>query len=206
MHYKVSRSLIEMYPDTMLARLISEEWRGDVIQEVFIDRDGTRFQYVLDYMRDQKVHLAMNVSKDSILMELEYFGFANVDGDSIDNRKLNNRQALENILQVRNQFLERLTTIEKNLQEVKVTWVATKIASMVYDAQLNSKSSSPSKTVVIQQEDLLPIPYTLSEMNRDSDSIKSALTVVLSDYGISVSSVCHYSNYVNIEFGMDPAP
>jgi hypothetical protein len=52
--YEVSRSLMEMYPDTMLARLTSDDWSNADDQEVFIDRNGPRFQYVLDYMRDQK--------------------------------------------------------------------------------------------------------------------------------------------------------
>jgi hypothetical protein len=64
-HYEVSRSLMEMYPDTMLARMISDEWSNEDDQEVFIDRNGPRFQYVLDYMRDQKAALAMNVTKES---------------------------------------------------------------------------------------------------------------------------------------------
>jgi hypothetical protein len=211
--YEFSRSLIEMYPDTMLGRSISKKWRGDESREAFIDRDGTRFQYVLDYMRDQKAHLAMNVSKDSILMELEYFGFANVDRDSIDDRKLNNKQALENVQEGRNQFSKRLTTIEKSLQGIKVDWVATKAASMVYDAQLHSRPSE-TKKVVFHQHDLDPIKYTLNEMSRYSDPIKSALNVILSDYGLSVSTIqdkfvpgrCFVIENIKIFFRMDPTP
>jgi hypothetical protein len=84
--YEVSRLLMEMYPDTMLARLISDEWSGEDDQEIFIDRDGPQFQYVLDYMRDQKATLAMNINKESILTELEYFGFIDVPSESIDQK------------------------------------------------------------------------------------------------------------------------
>jgi BTB/POZ domain len=83
-HYKISRSLIEQYPATVLAKMISKEWSSSDNNEIFIDRNGQRFRYVLDYMRDQKAHLAMDVSKDSILTELDYFGFGNVPLDSID--------------------------------------------------------------------------------------------------------------------------
>ncbi|CAB9525465.1 expressed unknown protein [Seminavis robusta] len=82
--YKVSRSLIETYPDTMLAKIISKTWQHDPNSEVFIDRDGERFRYVLDYMRDQKAFVAMNVSKASIIKELEYFGFENVPDNAVD--------------------------------------------------------------------------------------------------------------------------
>jgi hypothetical protein len=46
--YDISRTLIEGYPDTMLASLISERWQEDPTTEIFIDRNGQRFQYVLD--------------------------------------------------------------------------------------------------------------------------------------------------------------
>ena len=47
-------------------------------EPIFIDRDGDRFRYVLDYMRDGKVILPYNsvvVTKESLLVELQYFGF-----------------------------------------------------------------------------------------------------------------------------------
>ena len=55
--YKVSRSLLESFPDTMLARMASEYWTnprhsGTEANPLFIERDGERFRLVLDYMRD----------------------------------------------------------------------------------------------------------------------------------------------------------
>jgi hypothetical protein len=89
--------LIETYPDTMLATMISDRWQhhdddndddtndGTTTDKVlFIDRNGHRFQYVLDYMRDQHVHSPMGVTGASIRKELEYFGFVNVPPDVID--------------------------------------------------------------------------------------------------------------------------
>jgi BTB/POZ domain len=90
--YRVSRSLIELYPDTMLARMVDTKWRqqqqqrsgikagddddsnGDIM---FIDRNGDRFQYVLDYMRDRQVTLPMTVSVSAFRQDLDYFGFDN---------------------------------------------------------------------------------------------------------------------------------
>jgi hypothetical protein len=79
--YEVSRSLIERYPDTMLARMVSDTWlEGEQKEPLFIDRNGDRFQYCLDYMRDgPAVALPFTVSKESVLKELEYFGFDNAD-------------------------------------------------------------------------------------------------------------------------------
>lgn len=84
-HYKVSRSMLELYPHTMLARLISDDWNNsnndDDKNVIFIDRNGHRFQYVLDFMRDQEVNLPVTESIEAIMNELEYYGFDNVRGD-----------------------------------------------------------------------------------------------------------------------------
>ena len=77
----------------MLARMISKTWLtksddedviGDVMEHsgkpLFIDRDGERFRYVLDYMRDgPTISLPVTVSKDGFLMDLDFFGFENVN-------------------------------------------------------------------------------------------------------------------------------
>ena len=81
--YDVAKSTIELYPNTMLARLISDKWQESPNQEIFIDRDGPRFRCVLDYMRDKKVDVPVGASsKGSVIHELFYFGF-DVPEDSI---------------------------------------------------------------------------------------------------------------------------
>ena len=85
--YKVSRSLIEQYPDTMLARLVSDTWRSngyDSEAEIFIDRDGYRFRFVLDYMRDHRIHLPLTASKTAVYQDLKYYGFDNIPPNAID--------------------------------------------------------------------------------------------------------------------------
>jgi hypothetical protein len=85
--YKVSRSLIELYPDTMLARMVDTKWKqddDDGEQAMFIDRNGDRFQYVLDYMRDRQVSLPMTVSVSGFRQDLEYYGFDNVKESCIN--------------------------------------------------------------------------------------------------------------------------
>ena len=91
--YQVRRSFLDAFPNTLLARAASKEWRNDddegstttCTASIFIDRDGERFRYVLDYMRDGKVHLPLTESKAALLHELQYFGFEDVDGDSLVN-------------------------------------------------------------------------------------------------------------------------
>ena len=83
--YKVTRSTIDKYPNTMLSRMVSETWQANPTKEIFIDRDGSRFRFVLDYMRDSKVSLPVtDTTPSGVIQELEYFGFEGVSLDAID--------------------------------------------------------------------------------------------------------------------------
>ena len=93
--YEVSRSLLEQHPDTMLSRLASETWcSGDQngsdvtnADALFIERDGERFKYCLDYMRDGGVvNLPSKVPKEALLLDLDYYGFQDVDLSTISER------------------------------------------------------------------------------------------------------------------------
>ena len=83
--YKVSRSLLKQHSNTMLTRMASETWLGEGKDEpLFIDRDGERFRYVLDFMRDgPQDSLPVTVSKESLLRDLDYFCFDNVNADDV---------------------------------------------------------------------------------------------------------------------------
>ena len=51
--YEVSRSLLEQYPNTLLTTIASDRWQKNEDTEIFIERNGLRFQFVLDYLRDR---------------------------------------------------------------------------------------------------------------------------------------------------------
>jgi K+ channel tetramerisation domain. len=83
--YQVSRSLLDQFPNSMLSKSASEQWQKDPkSDEIFIERNGVRFQYVLDYMRDGKVDVPLSQTKASILAELDYFGIDVADKTVID--------------------------------------------------------------------------------------------------------------------------
>lgn len=119
--YKVSRSLIEAYPGTMLAKLINETWHQNPEEEIFIDRNGLRFQYILDYMRDQKAYLGINVSAASVLKDLEYFGFENVSGDAIVAGTAT-VEAVEHIMMVHKDEKELFASRQEELDTLKMAY------------------------------------------------------------------------------------
>ena len=71
--YDVARSLLEAHPETMLTRMASAQWHDNPDTEIFIKRDGGRFKYCLDYLRDGKIHLPITMNKEAVLKDLEYY-------------------------------------------------------------------------------------------------------------------------------------
>jgi len=82
--YEVSRSLLERYPDTMLAKSSSKQWQEDSTSEIFIERDGELFRHVLSFLRDGHVALPVTETKKRLMLELQYYGVDSVNEESID--------------------------------------------------------------------------------------------------------------------------
>ncbi|KAL3917193.1 MAG: hypothetical protein SGILL_004827, partial [Bacillariaceae sp.] len=117
--YEVARSTVEQYPDTMLARMIDTTWKhehykpGDMI---YIDRNGNRFQYVLDYMRDGTVHLPVTECYAAIAHELDYFGFENVGPKKVVQGTLEGGRIMTSIS---GNVSEELDSIDKDIQDLE---------------------------------------------------------------------------------------
>jgi hypothetical protein len=61
--YDVARNTLLKFEDTMLANLVSDRWRsGHKDDIIFIDRDGDRFKYILDWYRDGKINIPKTVN------------------------------------------------------------------------------------------------------------------------------------------------
>lgn len=76
-NYEVSRNTLERCEGSMLASLISDHWKegnSDDDKPIFIDRNGLLFQYVLDYLRTNKIHLPSSVSQAAVNEEFAYYG------------------------------------------------------------------------------------------------------------------------------------
>jgi hypothetical protein len=81
--YQVSKSLLDIYPRTMLSKCFSDAWCSSHESEIFIERDGTLFIYVLKYLRDLKVSIPITVSKSDLLNELIYYGIEDINEEHI---------------------------------------------------------------------------------------------------------------------------
>lgn len=73
--YRVAKDTIMKFEDTMLARLVSEKWNPKKSEAaIFIDRDGERFKYILDFYRDEQILVPRTVAIETIKNDVMYFG------------------------------------------------------------------------------------------------------------------------------------
>jgi hypothetical protein len=72
-HFEVSRNLIEQDPTTTLAKMISKTWEKQPGEPMFIDRDGEKFAYVLDYLRYGSIDLPPAIPLSMFTRELDYY-------------------------------------------------------------------------------------------------------------------------------------
>lgn len=71
-NYSVARSTILKFEETMLAKLVSDKWsKGH--DAIFIDRDGERFKYILDWYRNDKI-IVPRWLLETVRSDVEYFG------------------------------------------------------------------------------------------------------------------------------------
>jgi hypothetical protein len=71
--YDVARNTLLKFENTMLANLVSDRWRnGHKDDIIFIDRDGDRFKYILDWYRDGKIHISKTVTYLISLTRMTY--------------------------------------------------------------------------------------------------------------------------------------
>jgi hypothetical protein len=75
MRYDVAKETLLKFDDTMLAKLISEKQiKGSNQEPLFIDRNGERFQYILDWYRDGRITLPKTIAIEAIKSDALFFG------------------------------------------------------------------------------------------------------------------------------------
>ena len=82
--YNLPHSFLKRYPQTLLGQIASEQWQANTGKEVFLDRNGDYFQFVLRYLRnDGHVLLPRVFLKSLFLDELVFFEINDVDESKI---------------------------------------------------------------------------------------------------------------------------
>ena len=118
--FKVSRSILAKYPTSILATLSSENGQDNPDSTIFIDADGERFRYCLDYMRHGRAFLPWTVSKDAVLQDLSYFGIEHVNPNDIDESAASLTAAAQ-MFKVERQYQQELKEYDAQIEEIQRT-------------------------------------------------------------------------------------
>jgi hypothetical protein len=174
--YEVSRSLIEQTPNgnnntnTMLARMISPTWQSSsnvgvgntataAVQATatapannsnnafFIDRDGERFGYVLDFLRYGQVSVPFHISKELLMLDMDYYGITSANDDNVKHGAVHYGQArVEELHQEKKRLRKKISKIEGKIEtidhEFHIMKVATKCFHCYMDMDRNTKQDS----------------------------------------------------------------
>ena len=211
--YEVSKSLIETYPDTMLATMISDRWQhhdndndddtndGTTTDKVlFIDRNGHRFQYVLDYMRDQHVHSPMGVTGASIRKELEYFGFVNVPPDVIDVSNCN-LDAAKQVFMANRKSEVIVKDCKTGIEDLMNSSESEIIANYVYQeymkkgslrldlTQSSNRIAYGAMRRLLNREIDNQTDRSMISIDFPRDNWRSTINIALTEYGLVMNSV-----------------
>ncbi|KAF4669781.1 potassium channel tetramerization domain containing [Perkinsus chesapeaki] len=119
--YKVAKSTFDKYPDTMLSRMVSDDWKtsktidvstdvdddtdeSDVCKRaaaneaIFIDRDSELFEYILNWYRNGEICIPWNVSEEAVRREASYFALPDDVRVVRDTILINVREAVSLVL------------------------------------------------------------------------------------------------------------
>lgn len=184
--HRFPSSLVRDHPLSNLATWVRNAENGQ--SGDYTDRNGDRFQYVLDYLRDGKVQLPADVSKGAFFAGLEYFGIR-IEDETAVNSTFPILYAYDEILSIHNQH-------EESMRKLHLELITTKVACMC------------SKKLVIFNE--YEITFSTGPVNSDefellrdcTDDFRSTLNQEMAKCGLvflDVAESC-YKNKLTVRF------
>lgn len=196
--YRVSRSLLEQYPNTMLTRMASEAWQENPNDTLFIERDGRRFAYVLDFMRDAKVSIPAavggGITKASVLDELTYFGFENVDHNCIQT-EFSPFDAPKYIARLTEDFEKERDDLTHQRDKLNIQIAAVAVAHAVCIRRMGSGNCNVEFNITELHE--YEHTYSLGTLKYKSRSTENYLDFQALD-AVKVTSLINQGNALNL--------
>ena len=168
--YRVSRSLLEQYPCSMLAVICSESWEQGATttknqvgaDTIFIDRNGERFQYVLDYMRDSSVELPATITRAQFIKDLEYLGI-DVRTESITVFVPMAVDLWELWGQSEERLAKRDKTVESRFRPIAIETMALIAEKKFRDKILQGKLATKSSSIRVSIREIVREPHVTKE-------------------------------------------
>jgi hypothetical protein len=153
--HRVSRSLIMDHESSMLASLVSERWNaqsraeGDDAQvesgpSIFIDRNGERFAYVLvDFMRYGRVVLPYSISKELLLLDLDFYGIEGASRDTVlYGHAPHGQPIVKELWGERTRLRIAIGALQSNLDKVETEMAIVQFASICFACYADQRGKS----------------------------------------------------------------
>mmetsp|Transcript_42298 Transcript_42298/g.49437 ORF Transcript_42298/g.49437 Transcript_42298/m.49437 type:complete len:218 (+) Transcript_42298:204-857(+) len=116
--FEISRKLLSQNPNTMLSRSAEARSQIDPNAEIFIENNGERFQFCLDYLRSGRVSIPYTVSKEDLLNDLDFYGIENIDEAAIVHDARGDRLRRLHVELIEHWRRSHIERIEKELERV----------------------------------------------------------------------------------------
>jgi hypothetical protein len=137
--YDVLRSTLECHNGSMLATLVSKQWKeGNSDETIFIDRSGRLFELVLNYLRSNEVHLPTTVNISALQKEFEFYG---IDADMNQIHETNGKNMIHKLT-------NKIHRQEEHLHSLNVLKLAYQLSALVEHEAWKSKQSSVQVNVL----------------------------------------------------------
>ena len=156
--YEVSDTLLDGFPESMVRKITSDTWNqksndddgddGKNTKEIFIERNGGRFQYVLDFMRDGTVTLPPSIPRQQLIKDMEYYG---IDFDDTKiTFSVTDRSDLFTYFSdyykewrtFKDTFDSKQKEIDRRYREIGAEWVANKIALKFFELHFSETTKN----------------------------------------------------------------
>lgn len=127
----------------MLRRISSDAWKesatNNATDDIFIDRNGARFQYVLDYMRDSRAALPLTIPRSAFVGDLEFLSIDNVP-TSITLSSADPNDLFHGLAAYRNYFDTKSFEIDARYRKVAAEKLACTIAKEYFSRLVHKPS------------------------------------------------------------------
>ena len=207
--YETTLSTINNSPNSMLAKAVSDRWKKeDNNDPISFDRNGQRFKYVLDYLRDGKVNLPVGETKATFKTELGYFGI------DIHRNSITSEEDVT-LISFHRRFEGHLSHIENTMKAHRKNYAVYKIGLDVYKEAVvqNAKQCTSGndkfefeieyycgcvdeKTVCEVLEDINFQPEFEKGVFAKDDAFIDAINTVVKDVNVIVTGIEKYDGCV----------
>jgi hypothetical protein len=173
-HYDVSRDTVERCEGSMRASPISDRWKEGSTKSddpIFIDRNGLLFQYVLDYLRNDKLLLPSSVSRAAVAQEFEYYG---IDADVA---KVSEKYGPMYLRELKERICEQKIYLELLENEARAIQASTFVENESFKHQLPVDIRIPTEFVPFDAETL-----------RECSDLKGLIVTLVQSSGSSSST------------------